>query len=75
MHVCCSAYCLGRDCTSTLPADICYNSQPHQAQGCVLQDSVNWDQVVNIRNFTGDSREDCVWMCKDLKGDGVALTR
>ena len=70
-----SAYCLGNDCRSLHPSGICHNSQPHQAQGCVLQDNVNWDQVVNIRNYTGTSREDCVWMCKDLEGEGVALSR
>jgi len=73
-----SVYCMLVYCTdaSTLsPADICQYSHPHQVQGCVVPHHVNWDQVVNIRDFIGDTRQGCVWRCKDMEGGGVALTR
>ena len=56
------------------PQPLCNEARSHMAEGCMFTNDIVWESVSHVRNFHGETREDCIWACKDLKPGGIALT-
>ncbi len=74
----CSVYCLYDDCP-TAPGSgpgLCEgDGTSDQVRGCVRPGDLIRDEVINVTDFTGASAEDCTQRCRELEGEGFALTR
>ena len=46
-----------------------------QVQGCVRPDTILREEVINVTDFTGATAGDCTQRCRELEGEGFALTR
>ena len=46
-----------------------------EVQGCVWPDVILREEVINVTDFTGARAGDCTQRCRELEGEGFALTR
>ena len=73
-----SVYCLYDDCPtdSASHQGLCEDvGNSAEVQGCVRPDVILREEVINVTDFTGRSAGDCTQRCRELEGEGFALTR
>ena len=73
-----SVYCLYDDCltNSTIQRGICEGvGNSKEVQGCVRPQNIVRNKVINVTDFGGVNVGDCAERCRELEGEGFALTR
>ena len=71
-------YCLYDECPtdSASHRGLCEGvGDTAEVQGCVWPDVILREQVINVTDFTGARAGDCTQRCRELEGEGFALTR
>jgi len=72
-----SVYCFYDNCHSshTQSHGLCVDiKNSTEVQGCVRDSDVVWDKVKKVTDFAGHDTNNCTTTCKNMEGDGVAIT-